>query len=95
VKKVGIFYRHLEYITAIWCILWPFDNLVAVGYISPILVGIIIKEKSGNPGTMSYDTIRHNYIGLILALVAWCRTTSHSTKIVFRVNTRLSCVCSF
>jgi hypothetical protein len=33
-KKVGIFYCHLEYATATWYILWPFGNLVAIWYIS-------------------------------------------------------------
>jgi hypothetical protein len=37
-KKVGIFYDHLEYITAIWYILWPFDNLASAWHIFPILV---------------------------------------------------------
>jgi hypothetical protein len=25
-KKVGILYGHLDYITAVWYILWPFGN---------------------------------------------------------------------
>jgi hypothetical protein len=29
-EKIGVFYGHLEYITAIWYILWPFSNLVAI-----------------------------------------------------------------
>jgi hypothetical protein len=48
-KLVGIFYDHiLEYITAIWYILWPFGNLVAIGYIS-LRFGTLNKGKSGNP----------------------------------------------
>jgi hypothetical protein len=38
----------LEYIAAIWYILWPFGNLVANWYIFPHS-GILNKEKSGNP----------------------------------------------
>jgi hypothetical protein len=38
----------LEYITAIWYILWQFGNLVAIWYISHRF-GILSKEKSGNP----------------------------------------------
>jgi hypothetical protein len=34
-KKIGIFYGHLEYISAIWYILWPFGNLVAIWSIFP------------------------------------------------------------
>jgi hypothetical protein len=49
-KKVGIFYGHLEFLTAIWYILWPFDNLIAIWYILPRF-GIFNKEKSGNPGS--------------------------------------------
>jgi hypothetical protein len=33
--KVGNFYGYLEHITAVWYILWPFGNLVAIWYISP------------------------------------------------------------
>jgi hypothetical protein len=29
-EKVGIFFVHSEYIMAIWYILWPFGNLVAI-----------------------------------------------------------------
>jgi hypothetical protein len=47
-ENVGIFYGHLKYITAIWYILWPFDKLVIIWYISPRL-GILYQEKSGNP----------------------------------------------
>jgi hypothetical protein len=47
-KKVGIFYGHLECIEAIWYILWPFGNLVAIWCISPRF-GILKKEISGNP----------------------------------------------
>jgi hypothetical protein len=38
----------LEYIPAIWYILWPFGNLVAIWYIFPRF-GILCKEKSANP----------------------------------------------
>jgi hypothetical protein len=34
-EKVGVFFIHLKYITAIWYILWPFGNLVAIWYIFP------------------------------------------------------------
>jgi hypothetical protein len=49
-KKVGIFYSHLKYITAIWYILWPFRNIVAPWYISPRF-GILCKEKFWQPCT--------------------------------------------
>jgi hypothetical protein len=48
-KMVSTFYDHVEFITSIWYILWPFDNLVAAWHIFP-LFGILKKEKSGNPG---------------------------------------------
>jgi hypothetical protein len=47
-EQVGVFFGHLEYISAIWYILWIFGNLVAIWYISPRF-GIFSQEKSGNP----------------------------------------------
>jgi hypothetical protein len=47
--KVGIVYGHLEYITAIWHMLWSFGNLVAIWYIFHRF-GLLWQEKSGNPG---------------------------------------------
>jgi hypothetical protein len=47
-EKVGIFFGHLEYIAAIWCILCPFGNLVAIWYIFHRF-GILCQEKSDNP----------------------------------------------
>jgi hypothetical protein len=47
--KVGILFGHLENITSIWYILWPFGYLVAIWYIFPRF-GILCQEKSGNPG---------------------------------------------
>jgi hypothetical protein len=46
-EMVGIFYRHLEYNTAIWYILWPFGNLAAIWYIFPRF-GTFCQENSGN-----------------------------------------------
>jgi hypothetical protein len=43
-ENVGIFYGHLENITAIWYILWPFGNLVAIWYIPPPPFGILCQE---------------------------------------------------
>jgi hypothetical protein len=34
-KKDGIFFGHLKYITAIWYIFWPFGNLLAVWHLFP------------------------------------------------------------
>jgi hypothetical protein len=44
----GTFYGHLEYITAIWYILWPLGSLAAIWYIFHHL-GTLCQEKSGNP----------------------------------------------
>jgi hypothetical protein len=49
-EKVVLFYIHLKYIRAIWYILWPLGNSVAIWFISPRF-GILCQEKSGNPGT--------------------------------------------
>jgi hypothetical protein len=51
-KNVGIFYAHLEYIMAIWCILWSFGNFVIFGRYIFHHFGILCQEKSGNPGQM-------------------------------------------
>jgi hypothetical protein len=51
-KLVGIFCGYLDYIMAIWNILWSFVNLVAIWYICPCF-GIFNKEKSGNPTVKS------------------------------------------
>jgi hypothetical protein len=40
----------LEYITAIWYILWPFGNFVAIWYIFNRF-GILNKEISGDPAS--------------------------------------------
>jgi hypothetical protein len=47
-ENVSTFYGHLEYFTAIWNILRPFGNVVAIWYIFPQF-GILRQEKSGNP----------------------------------------------
>jgi hypothetical protein len=47
-EKVCIFCGHLEYITAMWCIFWPFGKLVSIWYIFPVF-GKVRQEKSGNP----------------------------------------------
>jgi hypothetical protein len=39
--------------SAIWYILWPFGNLVAIWYNFPRF-GILCHVKSGNPGPNSY-----------------------------------------
>jgi hypothetical protein len=49
-ENVGIFYAHLEYITAIWYILWSFGYFVVIWFILPRF-GILWDEKSGNPGS--------------------------------------------
>jgi hypothetical protein len=43
--NVGLIYSHLEYIAAIWYILWAFGNLVAIWYIFSRF-GILCQEKS-------------------------------------------------
>jgi hypothetical protein len=43
-EKVGIFYVHLEYILAIWYILWPLGALVATWNIFPVLVYCVKKN---------------------------------------------------
>jgi hypothetical protein len=49
-ENVGIFQDHLEYFTAIWYYLWPFDIPVCghMVYFFPIWYDWT-KQKSGNP----------------------------------------------
>jgi hypothetical protein len=42
-EKVGIFFVHLEYIKAIWYIVWPLCNLVEIGYLLTLLVYCVKK----------------------------------------------------
>jgi hypothetical protein len=37
-EMAGIFFGYFEYNSAIWYILWPFGNLVAIWYFSPVWV---------------------------------------------------------
>jgi hypothetical protein len=44
-ENVGIFYVQVEYITAIWYILWSFGKFVVILYIfSPVLVYCVKKN---------------------------------------------------
>jgi hypothetical protein len=43
-QNIGIFYGNMEYILAIWYIIWPFGNLVVFWYISPFLVYFVSRK---------------------------------------------------
>jgi hypothetical protein len=47
-ETVGIFFGYLEYISAIWYMLWPFGNLVTIWYIFPPF-WYIVSRKIGQP----------------------------------------------
>jgi hypothetical protein len=47
-ENVGIFYARLEYMPAIWYILWLFGIGVIFGVFFPSF-GTLCQEKSGNP----------------------------------------------
>jgi hypothetical protein len=53
-ENVGIVYGRLDYIAAIWYILWPFGDLVFIWYVFN-RSGILYHEKSGNPGWKGID----------------------------------------
>jgi hypothetical protein len=55
----GILYAHLEYVMAIWYILWSFGNSVVIWYIFQRF-GILYQEKSGNPGALHEQLKRRN-----------------------------------
>jgi hypothetical protein len=67
-EKVGIFYGYLEFINAIWYILWTSGNLVAFWYISSHF-GILRREKSGNPGV--------RYCVTLVALIVYKKMPHH------------------
>jgi hypothetical protein len=46
-ENIDIFYDHLELTTSIKYSLWPFDNFVAIWYISPRFDTLCL-EKSGS-----------------------------------------------
>jgi hypothetical protein len=64
--------------TAVWYILWPFGNLVAIWYISPRF-GTLDKEKSGNPALLS-SLRAHMYVQPISLSI--CKSTKDETKLV-------------
>jgi hypothetical protein len=47
-ESAGIIYGLLQYIKAIWYIVWLFGNLVAICYFSPVF-GIIVSRKIWQP----------------------------------------------
>jgi hypothetical protein len=47
-EKAGIFFGYFEYIKAIWHMVGPFGNLMAIWYLFPRF-GILCQDKSGNP----------------------------------------------
>jgi hypothetical protein len=49
----------LKYIAAHWYILWTFGNLVAIWHILPHF-GIVCQDKSGNPDTLSLNSVSKN-----------------------------------
>jgi hypothetical protein len=53
-ENVGIFYDHLEYFTALWCMLWPFGT-VCGHLVHFSCFGMCGTKKSGNPGGNAKD----------------------------------------
>jgi hypothetical protein len=75
-ENVGLFYGHLEYITAIRYILWPFGELVVIWYIFHCF-GILYQEKSGNPGLATGLKIQ---LSSCLSAETSCRSFCSSTS---------------
>jgi hypothetical protein len=57
VEHVGLFYVHLEYIKAVWYILWPHDKMLVIWLIFPRF-GVLYQTKYGNPATLYPHGIR-------------------------------------
>jgi hypothetical protein len=77
-EKDGIFFGHLEYITAIWYILRLFGNLAAIGYIF-LRFGTLCQEKSGSPGP-------HSNFRVCAASEAFAEKTETEKKFFFSVS---------
>jgi hypothetical protein len=48
-ENVAIFHGHLEYLKALWYILWPFGNVVVIWYIFPRFGICIVSRKIWQP----------------------------------------------
>jgi hypothetical protein len=86
-EKVGIFYGRLEYITAIWYILWPFGNLVAIWDSFPRF-GILCQEQSGNPVSLQV-LFPHDSVRISVANIFILSEKNNSIKIVNVSKTNL------
>jgi hypothetical protein len=62
-EKVDIFFGLLEYITAIWYILWSFANLVASWYIFPRFCKLV-SRKIWQPWSEIRLATQHNLLNL-------------------------------
>jgi hypothetical protein len=51
-ETVGIFCAHLEFITAIWCILLSFGNFVVLWYFFPLFDICIVSRKIWQPRSL-------------------------------------------
>jgi hypothetical protein len=79
-------YGHLEYIAAIWYILWPFGihilwpfgNSVVIRYTFPRF-GILCHEKSGNPETYLLF-FRFHFPRFFLRLKKWTKRKAALAK---------------
>jgi hypothetical protein len=60
-ENVGIFYVHLEYVTAIWYILCSFRTSEVIWYILPRF-GLLCQEKSGNPDSKPLSIVYNEAI---------------------------------
>jgi hypothetical protein len=61
-ENAGIFYGHLEYFTAVWCILWPVGNVVVIWYIFP-LFGYCVKK---NLATLEREHFSVTFSGVVV-----------------------------
>jgi hypothetical protein len=80
----------MEYLTAIWHILWPFCNFLAIWYIFPRF-GVLYQEKSGNPGCEP-ERVRFNdselseFQNVASEVVACCRCDRKGFLLLKRIT---------
>jgi hypothetical protein len=81
-EKVGIFYDHLEYFTAIWYILWPFG--IVCGHLVYFIPFWYVKSNKNLAtlilGRVSSDLQAHFFVSIVpktfrfavIRLARWC-----------------------
>jgi hypothetical protein len=88
VKTVDALFRHLQYLTASWYILWPF-NIFYSRLVHFPRFGMLHQEKSGNPDRYWLATIAFNHF--FVPLFGAQKKTSVTEKKMSEVSAKSLC----